>query len=758
MKCFTVGLCCVLGLVAREVSAACAGNLLVDDFTNFRASLNSLGQYLSDDKSMSYISAVPDKLTFTPKPDSYYYTNFDCINVTNTAYTAIQFTIKGPAGGSATLELQTSPGGCGAAAYQSHIVSITGLSGSTQLKTFSLSEFAGAKLSAVKALVWADFTGTSGAAWELGRIELVCPNAAVSSRAPTAKGSTPTSPVVNPRAACSAPLLIDDWISQSRLTFLFYNAMMEPSSDDGTMKSIVVSSSTNRVTFTPNTNAYFYSNLGCLSAASYGGVSLRIKAPAGTTLTVEFQSSASCDPNSFQSFARTSTELGWTFDGTEKLYNIPLASFTGLDKGHIMTILFTMSRPVTFGPMALYCGSTIAEYIPPPRPTVVEPTATVPITSATPTPFIIDRFASSSQNALGFWHGADDGLKTTYSGGKLTIVSDDTDLAYYTQITDNCRDMRSYEDAYLHVQYSGSNKFTIALQQHNSACNTNIAPYPETWDVVSADRYAVSATDIYVPLAHFSINKARTIGFAFKAFTTTNPTTFAKIEIVSTAPANVIIPSKVPTAPLYFSCTRPNSFAFAIDDGVPELAQQVMQIVREEGIKVTFFTVGAPLLDPGTNLSNVYKEMYSQGHQIALHSFTHPKMESIQLVDVDWELTQDISAVKFALGISSKYFRPPFGNEGARTRERLAKQIPGAKVVEWSVDVEDWLWATGPTPEKQLEAFKRDVGKGGNLVVMHYLYPSTVGYLRQFIQLAKATGKTMMRVDQCLEDPEAPPL
>lgn len=41
---------------------------------------------------------------------------------------------------------------------------------------------------------------------------------------------------------------------------------------------------------------------------------------------------------------------------------------------------------------------------------------------------------------------------------------------------------------------------------------------------------------------------------------------------------------------------------------------------------------------------------------------------------------------------------------------------------------------------------------------MHYLYPTTVQYLPQFIALAKATGKQLMRVDQCMEDPEAPPL
>lgn len=53
---------------------------------------------------------------------------------------------------------------------------------------------------------------------------------------------------------------------------------------------------------------------------------------------------------------------------------------------------------------------------------------------------------------------------------------------------------------------------------------------------------------------------------------------------------------------------------------------------------------------------------------------------------------------------------------------------------------------------------KRDIAKGGTIVVCHYLYQSTVDYIPQFIALAKATGKQLMRVDQCLEDPNAPAL
>lgn len=68
-----------------------------------------------------------------------------------------------------------------------------------------------------------------------------------------------------------------------------------------------------------------------------------------------------------------------------------------------------------------------------------------------------------------------------------------------------------------------------------------------------------------------------------------------------------------------------------------------------------------------------------------------------------------------------RYFRAPYGTDGALTRQQLQVVVPGAKVINWSVDVEDWLWAESDTPEKQTEAVQRDLNKGGNLVVMHYL-------------------------------------
>ncbi|KAL2169806.1 hypothetical protein VTG60DRAFT_5625 [Thermothelomyces hinnuleus] len=550
--------------------------------------------------------------------------------------------------------------------------------------------------------------------------------------------------------------------------------MEQTSSDDESMSSVVVSD--NRVTLTPRDDSYFYSQFGCLDAGEqYGGISFSVQAKRGASFSVTLAYVTKCGSQNEQSVTQSTDELGWTFDGTEKLYSVPFSAFADVDTTKLTMIYFgDFSGPVTFGPMSFYCGSTPAEYeLPSGTPTAPPITVT---TTAAPAPtktMVIDTFGDPETNDLGQWHGADEeGLTTTFGNHVMTIRTNDSDLAWNTQLTDECLDLGGYAGGYLHIAYSGSNKFSVALQQHNAACDPDIKPYPETWDSLEAARYA-TASDMYIPINHFNVDLTRVIGFALKGFYGTEPTRLTKIEIVDELPEDWPgVPPKLASGRLVFSCTRPDSFAFAIDDGDPALAPRVMEIVQQADIPVTFFTVGLPLLDSTNGLADIYKTMAARGHQIALHSYTHPPLEGLPNdAAIDWEYVNDIGAVRQVFGdgssnnnnnnpVHTNYFRPPFGTEGARMRQRLAANLedPNPYLVQWSVDVEDWLWAESDTPEKQLDAFKRDVAAGGNLVVMHYLYNSTVELLPEFIEVAKATGKRLMRVDQCMEDPNAPPL
>jgi hypothetical protein len=249
-----------------------------------------------------------------------------------------------------------------------------------------------------------------------------------------------------------------------------------------------------------------------------------------------------------------------------------------------------------------------------------------PFISSSNTSILLDDFSNPSLNNLGHWHGGDPRLNFHYEDGALVINPTDPGLSYYTRFSNTCANITYYDGMYLHLVFEGSNSFSIALQQHNIECDDSIAPYPESWDEVDATRYAFES-DIYVPISHFDIEKSRAVGFAFRGFYTSDPTILKTAEIVSMTKVPIDFPSpdRVPSGVLKFACTRNNSFAFTIDDGAPELAQEVMQIIKDEGILVTFFAVGSGLADPDANFSNVYREMQGLGHQIGLHSYTHPK-------------------------------------------------------------------------------------------------------------------------------------
>lgn len=89
-------------------------------------------------------------------------------------------------------------------------------------------------------------------------------------------------------------------------------------------------------------------------------------------------------------------------------------------------------EPVSFGPMAFYCGSMASEYIVTTTSVSAGPSSTVAAPTSTAPALVIDQFANSASNALGYWHGADDGMMLTWRTKQLTIKSTDSDYSFYT--------------------------------------------------------------------------------------------------------------------------------------------------------------------------------------------------------------------------------------------------------------------------------------------------------------------------------------
>lgn len=121
---------------------------------------------------MASISASGGSLTFTPDSSSYFYETFPCQKATTNGYDVLSFSVRGPAGGTVGLELQTSTS-CSETAHASYYYTLTGLTGSVQTVTLPLSSFIDANLDAIQGIVWFAFS-SPGSSWQLADIELAC--------------------------------------------------------------------------------------------------------------------------------------------------------------------------------------------------------------------------------------------------------------------------------------------------------------------------------------------------------------------------------------------------------------------------------------------------------------------------------------------------------------------------------------------------------------------------------------------------------
>lgn len=303
-----------------------------------------------------------------------------------------------------------------------------------------------------------------------------------------------------------------------------------------------------------------------------------------------------------------------------------------------------------------------------------QPIAQPPEDSKHIQPLVIDTFQHPTHNDLGFWHGAGENLTMLHQPGSMRLFPTDPDQNFHTQFdTHQCFSLLPWHDHFVHVVFDGTDQFTVSLNEHNPGCYPRRAPFPGVPDSVQASRYVMrsgvdeedesaashrkkkplkhnppgnsnghnntqgqppipSATkELFIPLSHFRISHNRVVSVSFTGFYTNEPVTLYRVELVPAVPPpspennHFRIPEKLPSGQMILRCSRPNSFAFGIDDGQPQFAQPVMRILDEENVRVTFFAVGAGLSDPSTNLTRFYLEMLKKGHQVALHSNTHPK-------------------------------------------------------------------------------------------------------------------------------------
>lgn len=137
---------------------------------------------------------------------------------------------------------------------------------------------------------------------------------------------------------------------------------------------------------------------------------------------------------------------------------------------------------------------------------------------------------------------------------------------------------------------------------------------------------------------------------------------------------------------IYYQGTKDEkivAFACNIDWG-SEYIDDMLNIFKENKIKITFFPTGRWAEDNKELLLKIYNE----GHEIGNHGYRHLDYDKLDYNSNYEEISTAHTIIKEIIDESPKYFAPPSGAFNEFTTQ--AAEELGYKTILWSVDTIDW--------------------------------------------------------------------
>ncbi len=150
-------------------------------------------------------------------------------------------------------------------------------------------------------------------------------------------------------------------------------------------------------------------------------------------------------------------------------------------------------------------------------------------------------------------------------------------------------------------------------------------------------------------------------------------------------------------------------FHLTFDDGPhPGITPRILDLLDEFSAKATFFV----LTQNAQNHPDLIHETLRRGHDLALHTRTHPRLTKTPFTRLPDEICAARRDLEEVAGIEIEWFRPPYGAQNIRSLSVV--KVCGMQTVLWSVDSRDWK---GLTPENPLERSLKFLEPGGILLL-----------------------------------------
>lgn len=183
--------------------------------------------------------------------------------------------------------------------------------------------------------------------------------------------------------------------------------------------------------------------------------------------------------------------------------------------------------------------------------------------------------------------------------------------------------------------------------------------------------------------------------------------------------------------------------AFTFDDGPhPGTTPELLKVLREKGVKATFFILGRNAEVYG----DLLKQVIADGHEIGNHGYSHQFLHQISLEQYLAEVERN-ELILAQVGVKPVFFRPPGGGYNDLLVNKL--QEKGYTTVMWTVDTRDW---SRPSVSQVVKTASENV-KPGSIFLFHdgqdkMPTPQAVG---QLIDQFRAQGYQFVTMSELLQ-------
>lgn len=193
--------------------------------------------------------------------------------------------------------------------------------------------------------------------------------------------------------------------------------------------------------------------------------------------------------------------------------------------------------------------------------------------------------------------------------------------------------------------------------------------------------------------------------------------------------------------PIYSVGTQEKKIAFSFDaTWGAERTPKILDTLDRYRIKTTFFLTNIWLKDYAPQA----QEIARRGHEIGMHSATHPHFTSLSPEQMQKELQDNYNRIREVTGQKPKLFRPPFGDYNNQVVE-VVKGM-GFTPIQWSVDSLDWRDLSGTEISQRV---LRQAAPGA-IVLFHNDGKYTPEALPVIIEQLQADGYQIVPISQML--------